>query len=202
MTTNTASKADANLDDQKVESSEEQQSADTQETAQETEVSVSDTEKRVAELQAELTKTQEILEKARKGEKYHKQSKSDLEKQVAELSKYKDLYEQTQNQIRTQAVDTALTKAAEQAKAKNVAAVLKLIDKNEIAIKDGAADAEAVAKAIEKVKSDVAELFEAQELPTPKRAAEGATLAGYDVEIRNAKSIKEIEAILKKYNKV
>lgn len=193
--------ADANIENVV----EQTQGTEVQEVKQEdakTEVSVSDTEKRLADLETELTKTREILEKARKGEKYAKQTKSELEQQLAEQGKYKELYEQANNQLRNLAMDQVLTEAARNAKAKNIQAVMRLVDRSKIEIKDGAVDSEAVTKAIAQIRTDVSELFEPVEVPTTARAAETQPVGGYDREIRTAKSIKEIQAVMMKYNKV
>lgn len=163
---------------------------------------VSDVEKRLAELEAELTKTREILDKARKGEKFAKKTKDELEAQLKEQGKYKELYEQTEAKLKALTVDSVLAEAARTAKAKNVAAVLKLVDRSKIEMKDGVADAASALKAIEAIRAEVGELFEQVQTPTPARAAETQPIGGYEKEIRTARTIKDIEAVLKKYNKI
>ena len=98
-------------------------------------------------------------------------------------------------------MDGALTEAAKAAKAKSVPAVLKLIDRSAIEVKDGVADAKAVEAAVAKAKQDYAVLFEEVQLPPAGRAAEGDVISGYDKEIRSAKSIDEIKSVMKRYNK-
>lgn len=162
--------------------------------------------KRVAELEAELTKAREILEKARKGEKYHKQSKQELEQRVQELEAqgdWKAKYEQMVERENGRVLDTALSDALKDAvKPENVKAVLKLIDRSAINVKDGAADAKSIEAAVLKTKEEFPNLFVEVTTPAPKRAAEGAVTSGYVQELAAANTQAELDAVLKRYGKV
>lgn len=158
----------------------------------------------VTELETTIAKLTKDLENARKGEKYAKATKEELTAKLAsfeEQGDYKAKYEEATAKIQNMAMDGALTEAAKSAKAKSIPAVLKLIDRTGIEVKDGVADAKAIETAIAKAKQDYGILFEEVQLPPTGRAAEGNVTSGYDKEIRAAKSTAEIVAVMKRYNK-
>ncbi len=161
-------------------------------------------EARIKSLEAELAKANDILAKARKGEKYAKQSKQELEQRVAELESqgdWKAKYEQLVQRENTRAIDAALSKALQDAaKPESLNAALKLIERAGIEVKDGQADAKAVEAAVLKAREDFPSLFVEVKTPAPVRAAEAAVTSGYEKEVRAAKSIEEIEAIARKYS--
>lgn len=159
-------------------------------------------------LEANIAKLTKDLENARKGERFAKSTKEDLQKRVDELeasfnanSEYKAKYEQAEEKLKNFALDGALTEAAKAAKAKDVKAVMKLVDRSAIVIKDGVVDTKTIEVAMAQTKKDYEILFDKVELPPSGRAAEGASTNDYQKEIYAAKSFKEIEAVQKKYNK-
>lgn len=157
-----------------------------------------------AELEAKIAKLQKDLDNARKSEKFAKSTKEELAARVAELEaqgEWKTKYEQAEEKLKNFALDTVLTKAAEAAKAKSIPAVLKLIDRSAIKVEDGVVDTKAVETAIANAKKDYGVLFEEVQLPAAGRAAEGDVTSGFQKEIRAAKSFKEIEEVMAKYNK-
>ena len=166
---------------------------------------------RVEALEAEAEKNKELLTKVRKFEKENKEA---AEKALLEQGKYKELYEANQTRLveletasRNANIDASLTALINEAKPKSASTVAKLIDRNKIVVKDGVVDT-AVLKAmvLELQKSDPF-LFEdgstpAVKTPGVKRPSEGAVVAGFEVEIRAAKNSKDIQAVMKKYNKI
>ena len=161
-----------------------------------------------SKLEADIAKLQKDLENARKGERFAKSTKEDLQKQVDDLTEkakahedYKTKYEQAEQRLKDFALDGALTEAAKSAKAKDVKAVLKLVDRSAIALKDGVVDTKTVEAAIAQTKKDYEILFDKVETPAAGRASEGANTSDYQKEIYAAKSQEEIAAVMKKYNK-
>jgi ATP-dependent exoDNAse (exonuclease V) beta subunit len=159
---------------------------------------------KLSQLQADLEKTTKNLEAARKGEKFAKATKEELAKRVEELEaqgEWKTKYEQAEHKLKTLSLDSAIGDAAKAAKAKDVKAVLKLVDRDSIVIKDGVVDTKSVELAIAKAKGEFGVLFEEVQIPQAGRAAEGDVTGGFEKEVRAAKSIADITAIMKRYNK-
>jgi predicted nuclease with TOPRIM domain len=144
---------------------------------------------RVATLEAELEKARNNLQAARRFEKESKLTKAELETQLREQGKYKELYEQVIQRENSRLVDEALTKALEgKVESHNMKAVAsKLIDRSAIAVNDGMAHAESVEAAIAKAKEEFPTHFIKVETPTPKRAAEGAVTGGFAKELAEAR---------------
>lgn len=160
----------------------------------------------------EFNKIKEILEKSRKAEKYAKQQKQQLEQRVAELEAqgdWKAKYEQAEaklaekeEKINRAAVDVALAEAAKEAKAKDTKAFIeKLVDRAAIKAIDGVVDAESVEAAVLKAKEEYPTQFEVVDLPSPRRAAEGAVTGGFEKELEAAKTQEEVLAVLSKYKR-
>ena len=162
----------------------------------------------VSALEAQVAKLQKDLDNARKSERFAKTTKEDLQKRVEELeaakgeeANWKARYEQAESRLKEQALDAALTEAAKAAKGKDIKAILKLVDRDSIAFKDGVADARAVAEAMNKAKQEFSLLFDKVETPPAGRAAEGSVLSDFQKEIRAAKSHAEIMEVMKRHNK-
>lgn len=171
---------------------------------QETAVEETKVDDALSQLQKELETTKANLEKSRKGEKFNQAKRIELENQLKELSTgedYKAKYEAAEAKLLNMALDVSLTEAAKAAKAKSIPAILKLIDRNSVVVNDGVVDTKTVEAAITKAKQEYGILFEEVQLPPTGRAAEGEVTAGYDKEIRAAKSHAELVAVMKKYNK-
>ncbi len=172
-----------------------------------------DAEKRLAEVQAELAKNEELLKKVRK---FEKENKERAEAALREQGKYKELFEAAEERAkafetkyRTKVVDDVLTKALTDAKAKSVSTVMKLIDRSKIEITEAdEVDAKSVEKLIAEIqKSDPILFGEVETKPTPqvpqvKKAGEGEAVGGFEKELSNAKSQKDIIAVMKKYGKM
>ncbi|MEJ7929853.1 hypothetical protein WG922_07705 [Ramlibacter sp. AN1015] len=163
-------------------------------------------EARIKELEAELNKSRDILEKARKGEKYAKQTKQQLEEKLAELEAqgdWKSKYEQLVQRENTRVVDTALSEAlANAAKPENVKAAMKLVDRSALQVVDGVVDAKAVETAVLKAREEFPSLFVEVKTPAPVRAAEGAVTGGFEKELAAAKTQADITAVLKRHGLV
>ncbi|MFN9476085.1 phage scaffolding protein [Acidovorax sp.] len=161
----------------------------------------SDAHKRIADLESQLEKARNNLQAARRFEQESKSKKSELEAQLTENASYKERAEQAENKLMTLALNGALTEAAKAAKAKNIAAVLKLVDRAGIEVKDGEVDAKAVEAAILKAKEEASELFEITAMPNPARAAEGAVTSGYETELAACKTQEQLIAVMRRYGK-
>jgi len=186
--------ADANLDND---------SADAQKQNAPVEANVD-----VKVLQKELADTKELLEKARRGETHNRNQRKDLETKLAELegSDYKSKYDATLQELTElksglvkTAVDQALTAAATAAGAKDIKAVLKLVERDSIEVKDGAADAKTIDAAIAKAKEEFSVLFEAPKTPDIKRPGVGNVTDTFKNELTAAKTKDEKLAVMKKY---
>lgn len=182
-----------------------------QRTEQQVEPNVSELEAKVAEYEAELAKANEILEKARKGEKYHKN------KAEAEVKKVQALYEQEKARadglelkIRNQAIDQVVRQVLGESGAKAVDTAMKLVDRSAIKFdEDGSVDVESVKSVVDKMKETDSILFGAQQnqqqvvvqAPKTVRATETDKISGYAAELAAAKNSNEVMAVMKKYGK-
>jgi hypothetical protein len=179
--------------------------------SQQTDVDVDDVEAKIADLQAQLAKQQEIVEKARKGEKYQK-SKADAEvkKVLAQYEAEKARADALEQKIRNGAMDGALRQALSENGAKAVDTALKLVDRSAIKIgDDGSVNADSVKAVIDALKASDSILFDAvteaaqatKTAPPAVRATEADKISGYAAEMMAAKTSKEVQAVLKKYGK-
>ena len=163
---------------------------------------------------AEMETLNRNLEQSRKEEKFNKAEvkrlKAELEKLTSNdaLAEIQGKYETEvaartalETKIRNQAIDSALTAALTEAKAKSVSTVLKLINRDDIKVEGDEVDAESVKAVIEKIRKEDAVLFDAPATPSVARAAEGAEVGSFEKEIRAAKSHKQIEEIMRRYGK-
>jgi hypothetical protein len=146
--------------------------------------------------------------------KFEKQTEEQLNTELAEQGKYKELYEAQlaekealQSKIRNNSLDKAFTSALAEADAKSVNTVMKLVDKDNIEFDDdGNPSEDSILAAINAVKESDPILFGSQQTETPnappvKRATEGENLGGYDQEIRACTTQAQIESVMKKYGK-
>jgi vacuolar-type H+-ATPase subunit I/STV1 len=132
---------------------------------------------------------------------------------LAEQGKFKELYEKTtekltqvETTLRNKAVDSALKDILQKAGARSVDTVSKLIDKSKVGIGDDySVDANSIQAQIEELKKSDPILFgvgEGNNLPPAKRPGDGVPNAGFEQEMRAAKTQKDIELILAKYGKI
>jgi outer membrane murein-binding lipoprotein Lpp len=157
----------------------------------------------IGDLEAKIVKLTKDLDNARKGEKFAKSTKEELSARITELEaqgEWKSKYEQAEEKLKNFTLDTVISDAAKAARAKDTKAILKLVDRSTIVYNNGVVDTKSVEAAISATKKEFGLLFEAVELPPGGRAAEGDVTSGYQKEIRAAKSIKDIEAVMAKYN--
>lgn len=178
------------------------------ETQSEAAVEQTNTETDVKALQEKLATTEALLDKARKGETHNRNLRKDLEAKLAEFdadglkSKYESVsseLETLKQTIKQQAIDVALSEAAKAAGAKDVKAVLRLVDRNAIELADGVADAKSIETAIAKTKTEFGVLFETPKTPDLKRPGEQAPISGFKTEMAAAKTPQAINEVLKKY---
>ncbi len=181
--------------------------------SQTTDVSVADVEAKIAELQAQLEKQQEIVEKARKGEKYQKnKAESEVRRIQSQYEAEKARADALEQKIRDQAADGALRQKLGENGAKAVDTALKLIDRKQLKFnEDGSVDVESVASAVEALKKSDSILFDVTEQPQKQaqkpnappavRATESDAVSGFAAEVKAAKTKAELLAVLKKYGK-
>ena len=108
--------------------------------------------------------------------------------------------------LQQEKVNATLQSAIEQAGAKSVGTVLKLIDKSKVELDEqGNVKAESLTALIEEVKTSDPILFgnEATFIdPGVKRAGDNSSEGIFDKEIKACKTQKEIEEVLRKYGKM
>lgn len=132
---------------------------------------------------------------------------------LAEQGKFKELYEQTQQKLvalestlKNKAVDAALKEALQKAGARSVDTVAKIVDKSKIVLGDDySVDLSSLQSQIDEIKKTDPILFgpgEGNNLPPAKRPSDGVPQAGFEQEMRAAKSQNEVMAVLKKYGKI
>lgn len=195
----------------------EQVSDDTEQsqTEQSTEVNVAAVEARIAELEAQIAKQQEIVEKARKGEKYQKtRGDSEVKRIQVQYEAVKARADALEQKIKTTAADTSLRAVLQESGAKAVDTALKLIDRNALKFgDDGSVDVESVKAVVESLKGSDPFLFEAAQqavqdqakkptAPAAKRSTEADAIAGFDAEIKASKTAAELQTVLRKYGKL
>ena len=160
----------------------------------------------VAQLKAAIEKQEALIEKLRQ----HEQKSLEAEKAAkrekqTEVERVTELYEQKLNSLALNAsLENELTKAG----VRNVEVARKVLDTASIDVVDGNVNKQAVRDAVAALKESEAYLFKTAESsettvkPTskPGRPAEGPTEDVVQKEIKAAKSVKELNAVLAKYN--
>ena len=150
-------------------------------------------------------------------------SAGDLQKQLdtlmTEKSKLAEDFETYKSTIKKQKLETHVSTALEAAGVKSKTLALKVLDMSKIEFDDSDnVKVDSVAAAIEALKSAEPVLFGEAPAdpnakssgsttgtkpgPTPKIAAQGGdSKSAYETEIKAAKSVQEIEAVMRKYSK-
>lgn len=182
---------------------------------QATEVNVADVEARIAELETQIAKQQEIVEKARKGEKYQKsKADSEVKKIQAQYEAVRAHADALEQKIRHTAADTALKLMLQESGAKAVDTALKLVDRKALKFSDdGSVVADSAKAAIETLKASDSFLFDSTNTtaqdqatklvaPPAKRATEADKVSGFESEIRAANSAQDLQSVLRKYGKL
>ena len=177
--------------------------------------SLEDAVKAYSTAKEELEKLSRNLEQSRKEEKFSKKELKTLKEQLealqnsSEPSEWQSKYEaevaartQLEMKIRTRLIDSALEAALKEAKAKSVSTVMKLINRDEIKVEGDEVDTKSIEAIISKIRAEDPILFDEVQTPSVKRASEGAPLAGFEAEIRKAKTQKEIEQVMRRYGKM
>lgn len=137
--------------------------------------------------------------------------KKQLDDLLAEKSKLVEEYNGFKSKVKQEKLDSRLTTALKDAGAKSLSAALKLLDRDSIEFgDDDSVNEDSIKKAIESLKEAEPVLFGETETKDdkqkpgiqPKPAAQKTDeKSSYEAEIRAAKSVKEINAIMKKYGK-
>ena len=161
----------------------------------------------VEQLKAAIQKQEALIEKLRQHEQRSLEAEKAAKKEKqTEVERVTELYEQKLNAM---ALDAALEGELGKANARNIELAKKVIDTNSITVVDGRVDRMTVREAIEALKASDNYLFgdgatstvvEKPKAAKPGRPAEGATEDVIKKEINAAKTQKELNAILAKYN--
>lgn len=139
----------------------------------------------------------------------------DLKKQLDDLltekSKLVEEFEGYKGKVKSERLDSHLSTALKDAGVKSLTAALKLLDRSVIEFgDDDSVKPDSIKKAIESLKQAEPVLFGETEtkdekpkpgVPQKPAIQKSDDKSSYEAEIRAAKSIKEIEAIMKKYGK-
>lgn len=166
-------------------------------------------QKQLNDMKAEKAKDAELLKKLRK---FEKENKERAEQEMVEKGKYKELYEKVISERQTEKLNGAIEKALKESGVKALDTALALIDKSQIQVEDGEINEKSLAALVRETKKKHAILFEQESeakaetkaapvAPSVKRATEGSPVGGYEAEMRNARTQKEINAVLAKYQK-
>ena len=133
---------------------------------------------------------------------------------LTEQGKYKELYEaqmadntKLKTGLKNKAIDSALKDVLQKAGARAVDTVSKLVDKSKVVVseEDYTVDISSIQTQIEEMKKTDPILFgvgEGTNLPPVKRPGDGTPSAGFESEMRAAKSQTDILAVMKKYGKI
>ena len=133
---------------------------------------------------------------------------------LTEQGKYKELYEaqmadntKLTTGLKNKAIDSALKDVLQKAGARAVDTVSKLVDKSKVVVseEDFTVDISSIQSQIEEMKKTDPILFgvgEGTNLPPVKRPGDGTPSAGFETEMRAAKSQVDIMAVMKKYGKI
>ena len=133
---------------------------------------------------------------------------------LQEQGQFKELYEKAKDQInalqtglKNKAVDAVLKEALQKAGARSVDTVSKLIDRSKIEVsgEDFQVNSATILSQIEELKKTDPVLFgvgEGANSPPVKRPADNLPSAGFESEMRAAKSQQDILAVMKKYGKI
>ena len=133
---------------------------------------------------------------------------------LTEQGKYKELYEaqmadntKLKTGLKNKAIDSALKDVLQKAGARAVDTVSKLVDKSKVVVseEDFTVDISSIQSQIEEMKKTDPILFgvgEGTNLPPVKRPGDGTPSAGFETEMRAAKSQVDIMAVMKKYGKI
>jgi hypothetical protein len=155
---------------------------------------------KIEKQEALINKLREHEQKSLEAEKAAKKEKQ------TEVERVTELYEAKLNSM---ALDAALEGELGKANARNIELAKKVIDTNSITVVDGRVDRMTVKEAIEALKASdnylfgdgaTSEVVEKPKAAKPGRPAEGATEDIIKKEINAAKTQKELNAILRKYN--
>jgi hypothetical protein len=173
----------------------------------------SDAEKQLKELQEKLAKTEEILAKARRGEKDNQSRRKELETELAALKNddeagdLKTKYEATVNELnevrsalQNTRIDAVLKEELTKANVKALPTALKVVDRSKITLDDkGEVDTKSIASVIEELKKTDSVLFQEVQTPALKRTGETTPIASFKTEMAMAKNPSDVQKILAKY---
>jgi|LakMenE01Jun11ns_1017448.scaffolds.fasta_scaffold9954318_5 hypothetical protein len=182
---------------------------ETNEEITEVEITALSAEEELKRVTEELNKKQDLIRQLRK---YEKSQKEQAQKALEEQGKYRELYEAAnekltafEKELINSKIDAALDTELKNSNARSIETVKKLIDRSTIDVsEDGVVSSESIKAIISQLQETDAVLFDSPVINTPviKRASEETSVVSFETELRNAKSQKDITAVLKKYNKI
>ncbi len=179
--------------------------AGSEDQAQETGV----TQEELAVLTAQLEKQSDLIEKLRKHEQTSlTEAEKEKQKRKGVEGEIDQLKESFSKQINDIAVDAALERELSLADAMNVDLAKKLIDRSGIDVVNGKANTQKISEIINSLKESESYLFKQDETqttkkpnaPKPARAGEGENEDIVKKEMKAAKTVQELNAVIAKYN--
>jgi len=177
----------------------------------------------LATLQAEVDAKNKLIEKLRTQEKHNQTLAKEagaktLEEALRNLQlgatkdaeDWKNKYEQLNTEhvslkdgLKQKQLETSLKEVLSNANLKDVNTALKIIDKTQIQwTEDGQVDTTSITAIVEQLKTTDPILFNELLIPDVKQAGNGTPTGGYEKEIMAARSQKDVQAIMRKYNKI
>jgi hypothetical protein len=164
------------------------------------------TQEELAALTAQLEKQSALIDKLRQHEQTSlSEAEKEKQKRKGVEGEIDQLKESFSKQINDIAIDSALEKELSLAKAMNVDVAKKLIDRSGIDVVNGRANTQKIAEIINNLKESESYLFKSETsetkkaAPKPVRAGEGEPEDIVKKEMKNAKTVQELQAVIAKY---
>lgn len=167
-----------------------------------------DNQAAMATLQAQVEKQAQLIEKLRLHEQTSlEREKAEKQKREGVEGEIDTLKQEFQSRFDNQAIDAALERELLVAKARNVDVTKRLLDRNGFSVVNGKVDVKQIRDAISALKQTEDYLFAStnsepvtKPTSTPARAGEGPAEDIVKREMRSAKSVRELQEIIKKHS--
>lgn len=111
-------------------------------------------------------------------------------------------YSNLKENVKSRELDSVLKDVLTKSNVKDINTTLKVIDKTKVQwTEDGQVDATSLEVIVNELKTTDPILFNEVQIPDVKTAGQGTPIGGFEKEITACKTQKEIEAVLKKFNR-
>jgi len=166
------------------------------------------TQEELAALTAQLEKQSALIDKLRQHEQTSlTEAEKEKQKRKGVEGEIDQLKESFSKQINDIAIDSALERELAVANAMNVDVAKKLIDRSGIDVVNGKANTQKIAEIINNLKESEGYLFKQKDAqtttkpnaPKPARAGEGENEDIVKKEMKAAKTVQELQAVIAKY---